>query len=128
PLQSSRLCRLLLRPRRRRRLSDGEVHPPRPGQDHRPSGRSARHADGGEGMSYEELRLIWWALLGLLLIGFAVMDGYDLGSAALLPWVARNDLERRQVVNTIGPFWEGNQVWFVVGGGATFAAWPMLYA
>jgi cytochrome d ubiquinol oxidase subunit II len=79
-------------------------------------------------MSYELLRLIWWALLGILLIGFAVMDGFDLGSAALLPYVARNDDERRQVINTIGPVWEGNQVWFVLGGGAIFAAWPALYA
>ncbi|MEJ0026593.1 MAG: cytochrome d ubiquinol oxidase subunit II [Rhizomicrobium sp.] len=79
-------------------------------------------------MRYELLRLIWWALLGILLIGFAVTDGYDLGSAMLSPFVARNDLERRQVINTIGPFWEGNQVWFVLGGGAIFAAWPALYA
>jgi len=79
-------------------------------------------------MSYEILRLIWWALLGILLIGFAVTDGYDLGSAALSPFLARTDLERRQVLNTIGPFWEGSQVWFILGGGAIFAAWPALYA
>jgi cytochrome d ubiquinol oxidase subunit II len=79
-------------------------------------------------MSYELLRLIWWALLGILLICFAVMDGFDLGSAGLLPYVARTDNERRQVINTIGPVWEGNQVWFVLGGGAIFAAWPALYA
>ncbi len=79
-------------------------------------------------MSYELLRLIWWALLGLLLIGFAVMDGFDFGSALLLPYVARNDSERRVVINAIGPVWEGNQVWFILGGGAIFAAWPALYA
>lgn len=79
-------------------------------------------------MSYELLRLIWWALLGILLIGFAVMDGFDFGSAMLLPYVARNDIERRVVINSIGPVWEGNQVWFVLGGGAIFAAWPALYA
>ncbi len=79
-------------------------------------------------MSYELLRLIWWALLGALLIGFAVMDGFDLGTAMLYPFVARNDLERRVVLNTIGPVWEGNQVWFILGGGAIFAAWPALYA
>ena len=77
---------------------------------------------------YEILRLIWWALLGILLIGFAVMDGFDLGSAALLPFVARTDDERRVVVNTVGPVWEGNQVWFIVSGGVIFAAWPALYA
>jgi len=79
-------------------------------------------------MSYEMLRLIWWALLGILLIGFAVMDGFDLGAAALLPFVARNDDERRVAINSVGPVWEGNQVWFILGGGAIFAAWPPLYA
>ncbi|HSM97192.1 MAG TPA: cytochrome d ubiquinol oxidase subunit II [Rhizomicrobium sp.] len=77
---------------------------------------------------YEILRLIWWAILGILLIGFAVMDGFDLGTAALLPFVARTDTERRVAINTVGPVWEGNQVWFILGGGAIFAAWPMLYA
>jgi cytochrome d ubiquinol oxidase subunit II len=79
-------------------------------------------------MSYEALRIIWWALLGLLLIAFAVMDGFDLGTAILHPYVARTDIERRVVINSIGPVWEGNQVWFILGGGAIFAAWPALYA
>lgn len=77
---------------------------------------------------YETLRLIWWALLGVLLIGFALTDGFDLGVAALLPFVARDDAERRMVINAIGPTWEGNQVWFILGGGAIFAAWPFVYA
>jgi cytochrome d ubiquinol oxidase subunit II len=77
---------------------------------------------------YENMRLIWWALLGILLIGFAVMDGFDLGAAILLPYVAKTDLERRIVINTVGPVWEGNQVWLILGGGAIFAAWPVLYA
>ena len=77
---------------------------------------------------YEILRFIWWVLLGILLIGFAIMDGFDLGTAALLPFVARNDIERRVAINTVGPVWEGNQVWFILGGGAIFAAWPALYA
>lgn len=77
---------------------------------------------------YETLRVIWWTLLGVLLIGFALTDGFDLGVAALLPFVARNDAERRQVINTVGPTWEGNQVWFILGGGAIFAAWPFVYA
>ncbi|UYY57114.1 cytochrome d ubiquinol oxidase subunit II [Sphingomonas sp. S2-65] len=77
---------------------------------------------------YETLRVIWWALLGILLIGFALTDGFDLGTAALLPFVARSDAERRQVINTVGPTWEGNQVWFILGGGAIFAAWPFVYA
>jgi cytochrome d ubiquinol oxidase subunit II len=77
---------------------------------------------------YEILRLIWWALMGILLIGFAVMDGFDLGIAALLPFIGRTDKERRMMLNTVGPVWEGNQVWFILGGGSIFAAWPMLYA
>ncbi|MGO4168357.1 cytochrome d ubiquinol oxidase subunit II [Novosphingobium sp. YAF33] len=77
---------------------------------------------------YETMRLIWWALMGVLLIGFALTDGFDLGSAALLPFVGRTDAERRMVINAIGPTWEGNQVWFILGGGAIFAAWPFVYA
>ena len=79
-------------------------------------------------IAYDVLRFIWWLLLGVLLIGFAVTDGFDLGTGTLLPFVARNDLERRVVINAIGPTWEGNQVWLVLGGGAIFAAWPQLYA
>ncbi|QXQ05982.1 cytochrome d ubiquinol oxidase subunit II [Sphingosinicellaceae bacterium] len=76
---------------------------------------------------YETLRIIWWGLLGVLLIGFAVTDGYDMGVATLLPFVARTDVERRMVINSIGPTWEGNQVWFIVGGASFFAAWPFVY-
>ena len=79
-------------------------------------------------MSYEFLRIIWWLLLGVLLAGFAIMDGFDLGTAILLPFAGRTDMERRIVINTVGPVWEGNQVWFILGGGAIFAAWPPLYA
>lgn len=78
--------------------------------------------------SYDTLRVAWWLLLGVLLVGFAAMDGFDMGVGALLPFVARTDLERRVAINTIGPVWEGNQVWFILGGGAIFAAWPALYA
>lgn len=79
-------------------------------------------------IDYEALRLIWWFLLGVLLIGFAIMDGFDLGTAALLPFVARTDTQRRVAINAIGATWEGNQVWFILGGGAIFAAWPLIYA
>ena len=79
-------------------------------------------------LDYETLRLIWWALLGVLLIGFALTDGYDLGVATLLPFVARNDEERRLTINAVAPHWEGHQVWFILGGGAIFAAWPFVYA
>jgi cytochrome d ubiquinol oxidase subunit II len=77
---------------------------------------------------YGTLRIIWWALLGVLLIGFAIMDGFDLGVAMLYPFVPRSETQRRVLLNTIGPVWEGNQVWFILGGGAIFAAWPLLYA
>lgn len=79
-------------------------------------------------LDYATLRVIWWGLMGVLLIGFALTDGWDLGVAALLPFVARNDGERRMVINAVGPTWEGNQVWFILGGGAIFAAWPFVYA
>lgn len=79
-------------------------------------------------LDYATLRIIWWALMGVLLIGFTLTDGFDLGVASLLPFVARDDRERRMVINTIGATWEGNQVWFILGGGAIFAAWPFVYA
>nr|WP_315243152.1 cytochrome d ubiquinol oxidase subunit II [uncultured Albidiferax sp.] len=79
-------------------------------------------------LSYETLRLVWWLLLGVLLIGFAVTDGFDLGVGMLLPFAGRDDLERRVIINSVGPVWEGNQVWLILGGGAIFAAWPPLYA
>ena len=79
-------------------------------------------------MEYETLRIIWWLLLGLLLAGFAVADGYDLGVAALLRVLAREDDERRALLETVEPVWEGNQVWLIVGAGVIFAAWPLLYA
>ena len=77
---------------------------------------------------FPTLKVIWWLLLGILLIGFAIMDGFDLGAGMLLPFIGRSDTERRVVINTIGPVWEGNQVWLILGGGAIFAAWPALYA
>jgi len=79
-------------------------------------------------LTYELLRVIWWGLLGVLLIGFAATDGFDLGVAGLLPFVAKTDAERRVAINTVGPTWEGNQVWLILGGGAIFAAWPLVYA
>ena len=77
---------------------------------------------------YETLKLIWWVLVGVLLIGFALTDGFDLGAVILLPFVGHTDSERRVVLNTIGPHWEGNQVWLVTAAGALFAAWPIVYA
>ncbi|TXI21692.1 MAG: cytochrome d ubiquinol oxidase subunit II [Roseateles sp.] len=79
-------------------------------------------------LDYETLKLIWWGLVGVLLIGFAIMDGHDMGVGTLLPFVGRSDDERRVVINTVGPHWDGNQVWFITAGGAVFAAWPLVYA
>ena len=79
-------------------------------------------------IDYETLRIVWWLLLGVLLAGFAVMDGFDLGVAALIRVLGRDDAERRAVLETVEPTWEGNQVWLILGAGAVFAAWPLLYA
>lgn len=79
-------------------------------------------------IDYEVLRFLWWVLIGVLLIGFAITDGYDLGSAGLLPFLGKNDNERRVIINAVAPHWDGNQVWFVTAGGAIFAAWPIVYA
>src|SRR5580658_5571251 len=77
---------------------------------------------------YPTLRLIWWLILGVLLIGFAVMDGFDLGLGASFRFLGRTDEERCALLESIEPVWEGNQVWFILAGGAVFAAWPLLYA
>ncbi|MCP5286036.1 MAG: cytochrome d ubiquinol oxidase subunit II [Burkholderiaceae bacterium] len=79
-------------------------------------------------IDYPTLKLIWWLLVGVLLVGFAIMDGHDMGVGTLLPFVGQGDDERRVVINTVGPHWDGNQVWFITGGGAIFAAWPLVYA
>ncbi len=79
-------------------------------------------------MDYTTLKLIWWALLLLLLLGFVVLDGVDLGVAMLLPLVSKDDEDRRLVINSVGPVWEGNQVWLIAAAGALFAAWPLVYA
>ena len=77
---------------------------------------------------YETLKMLWWLIIGVLLIGFAITDGMDMGVAMLLRIVGKTDSERRTVINTIGAHWDGNQVWFITAGGALFAAWPMVYA
>jgi len=79
-------------------------------------------------VDYPTLKFVWWLLVGVLLVGFAIMDGHDMGVGTLLPFVGRSDLERRVIINTVGPHWDGNQVWFITGGGAIFAAWPVVYA
>ena len=79
-------------------------------------------------IDYEVLRFIWWLLVGFLLIGFAVTDGFDMGVGMLTRFRGRNDTERRIMINSIAPHWDGNQVWLITAGGALFAAWPMVYA
>lgn len=78
--------------------------------------------------TYAVLQCIWWLLLGVLLIGLAVMVGMDMGVGTILRYVGRTDVERRVALNIIGPHWDGNQVWFILGGGAVFAAFPLIYA
>ncbi|WP_097032558.1 cytochrome d ubiquinol oxidase subunit II [Sodalis endosymbiont of Henestaris halophilus] len=77
---------------------------------------------------YEVLRIIWWVLIGVLFIGFAVTNGFDMGVGILMRLFGRNDIERRVMINTIAPHWDGNQVWLITAGGALFAAWPIVYA
>ena len=79
-------------------------------------------------MDYETLKVIWWGLVLFLLVGFVVMDGFDLGVGMLLPVVGKTDEERRVLLNSVGPVWEGNQVWLIAGAGTLFAAWPLVYA
>ena len=77
---------------------------------------------------YETLKMLWWLLIGILLIGFVITDGFDMGVGALLPIIGKTDNERRMMINSIAPHWEGNQVWLITGAGAIFAAWPAVYA
>ncbi|KAB8308152.1 cytochrome d ubiquinol oxidase subunit II [Rouxiella chamberiensis] len=77
---------------------------------------------------YESLRFIWWALIGVLFIGFAVTDGFDMGVGILVRIIGKTDTDRRIMINAIAPHWDGNQVWLITAGGALFAAWPMVYA
>ena len=77
---------------------------------------------------YEILRFIWWVLIGVLLVGFAITDGFDMGVGALVPVIGKNDTQRRVMINSIAPHWDGNQVWLITAGGTLFAAWPLVYA
>lgn len=79
-------------------------------------------------MDYEFLRFIWWLLIGVLFIGFAITDGFDMGVGALLNVIGKDDEERRVMINAVAPHWDGNQVWLITAGGALFAAWPPVYA
>ncbi len=75
-----------------------------------------------------DLNILWFVLIGVLYIGFYVLEGFDFGVGILLPFLGKNDKERRMIINTIGPHWDGNEVWLLTAGGATFAAFPEWYA
>ena len=77
---------------------------------------------------FEILQLLGWLAVGLLLIIFALTAGFDFGAGIVLPFMGKNDMERRAIVNTVGPTWDGNQVWLITAGGAIFAIWPRAYA
>src|SRR5262249_57529609 len=122
--QPRRLRRLLQRAAHRRGLSPAQVHQAGPLQ---PWHRPLRAGSSGEGscrmiLDYETLKVIWWLFVGVLLVGFALTDGWDLGVGTLLPFLGRTDEERRVIINSIGATWEGNQAWFIPAGGPTFPA------
>ena len=79
-------------------------------------------------LDYEFLQIAWFLLWGLLWAVYFVLDGFDLGMGTLLPFIAKNDFEKRVIFNAAGPFWDGNEVWLITAGGVTFAAFPLAYA
>ncbi len=79
-------------------------------------------------MSYEFLQILWFVLIAVLWIGFFFLEGFDFGVGMLLPFLGKKDVERRSIINAVGPTWDGNEVWLLTAGGATFAAFPHWYA
>src|SRR5512140_3952899 len=79
-------------------------------------------------MSYETLQILWFILIAVLWIGFYFLEGFDFGVGMLMPFLGKKDEERRAIINTIGSVWDGNEVWLLTAGGATFAAFPNWYA
>src|SRR5574338_773800 len=79
-------------------------------------------------MSYEFLQILWFILIAVLWIGFHFLEGFDFGVGMLLPFLGKKDEERRAIINTVGSVWDGNAVWLLTAGGATFAAFPHWYA
>jgi cytochrome d ubiquinol oxidase subunit II len=77
---------------------------------------------------YATLKLVWWVFVGIIIVTFALTDGWDLGIGMLSPMLGKTDEERRVILRSIEPNWEGNQTWFVIAGGVIFAAWPLVYA
>ncbi|WP_299880182.1 cytochrome d ubiquinol oxidase subunit II [uncultured Cocleimonas sp.] len=81
-----------------------------------------------EFIDYTTLKMVWWLLVGILWLGFAMTEGFDMGVGMLLPFVGKTDEERRVAINAVAPHWDGNQVWLILAAGAIFAAWPIVYA
>ena len=79
-------------------------------------------------MSYQFLQTLWFILIAVLWTGFFFLEGFDFGVGMLLPFLGKKDEERRAIINTVGPVWDGNEVWLLTAGGATFAAFPQWYA
>lgn len=79
-------------------------------------------------LDYVTLKFVWWFFISILFIVFFILGGRDFGVCMLLPFIGKTDEQRRLLINSIGPTWDGNQVWFITAGGATFAAWPIVYA
>ena len=78
-------------------------------------------------MSHETLAIIWFVLIAVLWCGYFVLEGFDFGVGILLPFIGKNEAERRTIVSTLGPVWDGNEVWLVTAGGVTFAAFPTAF-
>jgi cytochrome d ubiquinol oxidase subunit II len=74
------------------------------------------------------MQTVWYVLIGVLLAGYAVLDGFDLGVGSLYPFLGRDEADKRALRTAVGPFWDGNEVWLLTGGGALFAAFPIVYA
>ena len=75
-----------------------------------------------------DLQIVWFILVTVLFVGFFFLEGFDYGVGTILPFFAKNDVERRMLINSIGPVWDGNEVWMITAGGAMFAAFPHVYA
>src|SRR6202162_6573016 len=74
------------------------------------------------------MQTVWFCLIAIMIAMYVVLDGFDLGAGAIHMWIARNDSERQQVIRSIGPVWDGNEVWLLAAGGTLYFAFPALYA
>ena len=77
---------------------------------------------------FNNLEVVWFILITVLFAGFFLLEGFDYGTGILLPFIGKTDVERRQMINALGPVWDGNEVWMITAGGALFASFPHVYA